>query len=99
MKKSYHSIAVPMVPAIRIRRRLLAVCSAVASNFRMRSSCVSGGGESTGAPSRSTRLRVSRSCQGAVSTTTGFRPAASSAISPCTASGSKSSNCSPSSMA
>jgi hypothetical protein len=49
----------------------------------------SGAGVNTGAPSRSARLRASRSCHGQVSTTTASLPTASSSISLGTASGSK----------
>ena len=74
-------------------------CSAGTSNFRMRSSPVSGGGVYTGTPSCSTRLCVSRSCHGAVRTIAVSREAASSSISPGRPSGSKSNRRSPSSIA
>src|SRR4029450_13865201 len=75
--------------------------SAVSPPSRQATSGVpsSGGGTNTGAPSRSTRLCVSRSCHGHVSTTTGSRSAASSSISLGTDSGSNNSRRSPSSMA
>jgi hypothetical protein len=47
----------------------------------MRSSAVSGSGANTGTPSVSTRLCVSRSCHGAVSTIAVSRSAASASIS------------------
>jgi hypothetical protein len=65
----------------------------------MRSSAVSGSGVNTGTPSVSTRLCVSRSCHGAVSTIAVSRSAASASISLGTPSGSNSSRRSSSAIA
>jgi hypothetical protein len=65
----------------------------------MRSCAVSGGGANTAAPHRPTSACVSRSCQGAVRTTTGSRSGTSASSSSGTASGSKNSRRSPSSIA
>lgn len=65
----------------------------------IRSCAVSGGGAKTAASSRSTSARVSRSCHGAVRTITGSRFRASVSSATGTASGSKSSKRSPSSIA